>query len=150
MLCTLLPASQALLLPAASTGLASTPLASAPLAQFAVEVYSAPTTLTLAREFDAVDIYYSALAIGALAFFGSKAVQGTIDEAKSYDERGAMANEMRAEMKKRERAQAREAVKRNDPAYERLEAERKMRESRREKWTKFDVPDWVPGSRDES
>ena len=59
-----------------------------------------------------------------------------------------MANQMREEMKKRERAEALEATKRNDPAFERLEAERKMREGRKEKWTQFDVPDWVPGSRD--
>ena len=157
MLLTLLSGSHALLLPAASPSLAGAAAATSvvqhPLPsmvdaeRFAVDVYASPTTMTLAQ-FDAVDVYYSVLAVGAIAFFASKAVKGTIDEAKSYDERGAMANQMREEMKKRGRAEAREATKRNDPAFERLEAERKMREGRKEKWTQFDVPDWVPGSRD--
>lgn len=157
MLLTLLSGSHALLLPAASPSLAGAAAATSvvqhPLPsmvdaeRFAVDVYASPTTMTLAQ-FDAVDVYYSVLAVGAIAFFASKAVKGTIDEAKSYDERGAMANQMREEMKKRERAEALEATKRNDPAFERLEAERKMREGRKEKWTQFDVPDWVPGSRD--
>ena len=99
---------------------------------------------------DPVDVYYFAIAVAATLYFVSKAVGNVVSEAKGYDERGEMANQMLREKKKRERAEAREYTKRNDPAYERLQAEAKQRAERKAKWKVFDVevPEWVPGAKE--
>lgn len=123
--------------PAAAAAI-TTMLTQHPLAATAADLASSqPSTFLLAREFDAVDVYYGVLLLGAVAFFGYNAVKNTVQEAKSYDERGAMVNAMRAEKIKRDRAAALEKTKRNDPAYERLQAEKRMREGRRDQWKAF-------------
>ena len=86
---------------------------------------------------DPVDAYYFLLATGAIAFFAYKSAVGAVEDAKDYDRRGAMANKMAEEAKRRERAEALARTKRSDPAYERLQAEKRMREDSRSKWKLF-------------
>jgi hypothetical protein len=117
-----------------------------PLAAAAIEqpaAYASPTSLNMASLLldlgilqlrEPVDVYYFFIAVGLTIYGGKKLVTGTIDEAKSYDDRGAMANAMIKEKKKRERAEALDRTKRNDPAYERLQAEARERADRRAKW----------------
>jgi len=87
---------------------------------------------------DPVDVYYLAVAIVAIGYAVKQFVTTTIDDAKDYDRRGEMANAMAAEKRKRDRASARERVQKEDMAYERLQAERGERETKRAGWKVFE------------
>jgi len=86
---------------------------------------------------DAVDVYYLVILIAVVVYYGYKYLTNVVEEAKDYDRRGSLANAAAAELKKRERAAKREAVKRNDVAYERLQAEAEQRANKRANWKQF-------------
>ena len=87
---------------------------------------------------DPVDVYYLVVAIVAIGYAAKQFVTTTIDDAKDYDRRGDMANAMAAEKRKRDRASALERVQKEDMAYERLQAERGERETKRAGWKVFE------------
>ena len=87
---------------------------------------------------DPTDIYYAFLAVVGLGYVAKNAFNGLIENAKEYDARGATANKLLADTKKRERSAARDKVRKNDVAYERLQREAKDREQKRKGWKVFD------------
>lgn len=111
-------------------------------------IASAPAEASLIDQMlrDPVDAWYALLTVGAVVYFGRKALVGVFEEARAYDERGAMANKMMEETKRRERAEKREAVKQEEPfVYRRMQAEAKERANKRDGWKVFDGFKDVPG-----
>ena len=96
------------------------------------------------------DLYYGAVALGALAFLVRQAGQGAMEDARALDERGDLTNKLAAENLRRERAARREKVKVNDVAYERLQAEAGQRADKRSRWKVFDTPEWFPSKQDDA
>lgn len=84
---------------------------------------------------DPVDVWYAVVFLFVAVKLLTSAGKEVITEAKDADRRGQMANQMRAEALKRDRAARREEVKRNDPAYERLQAEKEQRNKKRSGWS---------------
>ena len=85
-----------------------------------------------------MDAYYFIIASVLLAQFARTTFTQVIDDAKDYDRRGELANQMMQEKRKRERAEARDAVRKGDMAYERLQAEKASREKKKSGWKLFD------------
>ena len=115
----------------------------APLPACAEDAISAAMPVTLIAENplgfgdNVYDYYYGFLALLFLGNVIKNAVPKAIEEAKDYDRRGELANKMAAEARKRDRAAALEATKRSDPAYERLQAEKRSRETKKSGWKVF-------------
>merc|ERR1740117_470936 len=87
---------------------------------------------------DPTDVYYGLVALVGLFYLAKNVGSSVIEEAKDADRRGDLANKARDNMKKRERAGKLDKVKRNDPAYERLQQEAKQRENKKKGWKIFD------------
>ena len=127
---------------AAATVVGSTALTALPQAAMAVvkvegaseSLLHFPIKILFITLQDYTDLYYLLVGLAALGFFIKNSVVTVVDEAKAYDERGAMANQMMAEAKKRERAEALQRTKENDVAYERLQAEAKQRAEKKSGW----------------
>ena len=94
---------------------------------------------------DPIDAYYALVLLGGVGFWFSTTSQKAVEEIKEADRRGPLANKMAAEAKRRERAGRLQAVKAEDPAYDRLQQEAKERARKREGWKIF--PGWkgLPG-----
>lgn len=93
---------------------------------------------------DGVDAYYFLLLTPIILQAAFKATKSVITDAKDYDRRGALANQMMQEKRKRDRAAARQAVRKSEPAtYRRMEAERASREKKKRGWISsfLDPPD---------
>ena len=85
-----------------------------------------------------IDTYYFGLLVLGAAFLIFNNSQGALKDAKAYDERGEAANRLAADTLKRKRAAAREKVRRSEPlVYERLQAEKRAREGKRQGWKIF-------------
>jgi len=91
---------------------------------------------------DPVEAYYALLAIGGILFLVQRAGAAVIEDAKSYDERGSMANAMLEEKRKRDRAAARDEVRKSEPeVYNRMQAEKKQRTDKKGGWKFFPADD---------
>ena len=121
----------AVVVPTAANAQAATPT----VANTAALLISS-TDLQLFR--DPTDVYYAFLAVVGLGYVAKNAFNGLIENAKEYDARGATANKLLADTKRRDRAAARDKVRRNDVAYERLQREAKDREQKKKGWKVFD------------
>jgi hypothetical protein len=109
-----------------------------PLPAHAISASPGAST-TLLASLDAVDYYYGLLLAAGLAWVAVNSGKQLIQEAKSFDERGAMANQMAAEKRKRDRVERREAVRKSEPAtYARMQEEAAQRADKKSKWKVFD------------
>merc|ERR1711924_167470 len=117
------------------------PFAAAAASAASAATVAPPTSLLLAMDYyDNVNLYYSVIAAIGASYLIFNSVTGVVEEAKDYDRRGAMANQMAAEKKKRDRKVAREKVKKSEPfTYARMQKEKGEREEKRSGWKVFDA-----------
>lgn len=87
---------------------------------------------------DPTDVYYGVLVLIGLFFLVKNLGSAAIDDARDFDRRSELANKARADFKKRERADRLDKVKRNDPAYDRLQQEANERSKKKKGWKVFD------------
>ena len=128
------PVVSAAVAPTAFAAVAPTP--SGPASSFLLAAFDLFPGVEFFR--DGVDAYYFIIASVLLAQFARTTFTQVIDDAKDYDRRGELANQMMQEKRKRERAEARDAVRKGDMAYERLQAEKASREKKKSGWKLFD------------
>ena len=89
--------------------------------------------------FDPVDYYYAFLAGCGAAYYLFNRGKGAIEDAKAYDRRSDLSNKLLQESRKRERAEARDAMRKREPAtYARLQAEANERGRKKGFWKVFD------------
>ena len=86
---------------------------------------------------DPVDLYYGAILAVSLVLWAKQSFQNTIKEAKDYDRRGKLANDLAREARKRNVAARRQEMLDEDPATARLVAERRQRERKQGGWKVF-------------
>ena len=118
------------------------PFRSIQVASGAAAAAAAIPSASLALDFDfvrdPVDGYYAVIAIAGIVYVAKNAGQKAIDEAKEIDRRGALANKMAEEARRRDVADRRQEVLEAEPeTLRRMQAEKQQRSERKKGWKVF-------------